>query len=194
MTRPRIESRSPGALMNTLPTRPMTWYNYWYLAGGLDFIIFHLVIFVAMTINGCCDYYFIILFLSYLPTPPLGQNMTQGQFLSGVLRFWIQSFPSPRLVASPRLPYYLPIAGGRIIGCIPFPRVLVLCEMQSVSSKIWTRVAVSISCDDNHYTIGSSYSFFIVLESWNCCDYAIKNAGESFFLFFSWHIYMIPRV
>ena len=25
--------------------------------------------------------------------------------------------------------------------------------MQSVSSRIWTRVAVSISYDDNHYTI-----------------------------------------
>ena len=24
--------------------------------------------------------------------------------------------------------------------------------MQSVLSRIWTRVAVSISCDDNHYT------------------------------------------
>ena len=24
--------------------------------------------------------------------------------------------------------------------------------MQSVSSRIWTRVAVSISCEDNHYT------------------------------------------
>ena len=24
--------------------------------------------------------------------------------------------------------------------------------MQSVRSRIWTRVAVSISCDDNHYT------------------------------------------
>ena len=35
----------------------------------------------------------------------------------------------------PSLPYYLPIAGGRIIGFIPFPRVLVLCEMQSVLSK-----------------------------------------------------------
>ena len=46
------------------------------------------------------------------------------------------------------LPYYLPI--GRIIGFIPFPRVLVL----SVSSRIWTRVAVSISYDDNHYITG----------------------------------------
>ena len=57
------------------------------------------------------------------------------------------------------LPYYLPIAGGRIIGFIPFPRVLVLCEMQSVSSRIWTHVAVSISYDDNHYTMGN-------LQSW----------------------------
>ena len=39
-----------------------------------------------------------------------------------------------------------------IIGFIPFPRVLVLCEMQSVASRIWTCVAVSISCNDNHYT------------------------------------------
>ena len=53
------------------------------------------------------------------------------------------------------LPYYLPIAGGRIIGFIPFPRVLVLCEMQSASSRIWTRVAVSISYDENHYTTGT---------------------------------------
>ena len=56
----------------------------------------------------------------------------------------------------PSLSYYLPIAGGRIIRFIPFPRVLVLCEMQSVSSRIWTRVAVSNSYDDNHYTTGTS--------------------------------------
>ena len=59
----------------------------------------------------------------------------------------------------PSLPYYLPIARGRIIGFIPFPRVLVLCEMQSVSSRIWTRVAVSISYDDNHYTTGGVLPF-----------------------------------
>ena len=40
---------------------------------------------------------------TYLPTPPLGQDMTQGQFLSGVYQVWIQSFSSSRLVASPRL-------------------------------------------------------------------------------------------
>ena len=83
-----------------------------------------------------------------------GRIWHKVNFWSGVYQVWIQSFPSPRLVASPRMknlvcPTILPIAGGRIIGYIPFPRVLVLCEMQSVSSRIWTRVAVSISCDDN---------------------------------------------
>ena len=33
-------------------------------------------------------------------------------------------------------------------------RVLLLCEMQSVSSRIWTSVVGSISYDDNHYTTG----------------------------------------
>ena len=61
-------------------------------------------------------------------------------------------------VEEPRLPYYLPIAGGRIIGFIPFPRVLVLCEMQLVSARIWTRVTVSISYDGYHYTKGTSYT------------------------------------
>ena len=32
--------------------------------------------------------------------------------------------------------------------------------MQSVSSRIWTRVAVSISDDNNHYTTGTSELFF----------------------------------
>ena len=43
-----------------------------------------------------------------------------------------------------------------MIGFIPFPRVLVLCEIQLASSRIWTRAAVSISYDDNHYTTGTS--------------------------------------
>ena len=35
--------------------------------------------------------------------------------------------------------------------------------MQSVSSRIWTRVAVAISYDDNHYTTGT---FF-----WDSCEW-----------------------
>ena len=61
------------------------------------------------------------------------------------------------MAEEPNLSYYLPIAGGRIIGFIPFPRVLVLCEMQSVSSRIWTRIAVFISYGDNDYTTGLVY-------------------------------------
>ena len=67
----------------------------------------------------------------------------------------------------PSLPYYLPMAGGRIIGYIPFPRVLVLCEMQSVSSRIWTSVAVSISYDDNNCTTGTFWTYDVV---WKTCQ------------------------
>ena len=49
----------------------------------------------------------------------------------------------------------LPIGGGRVIGFILFRGVLVLCEMPSVSFRIWTRVAVSTSYDDSHYTTGT---------------------------------------
>ena len=35
--------------------------------------------------------------------------------------------------------------------------------MQSVSSSIWTRVAVFISYDDNNYTTGTG---FIMMQSW----------------------------
>ena len=63
--------------------------------------------------------------------------------------------------------------GRRIIGFIPFPRVLVLCEMQWASSRIWTRVAVSISYDDNHYTRYEQISESHIEESIiieNCMD------------------------
>ena len=33
--------------------------------------------------------------------------------------------------------------------------------MQSVSSRIWTRVAVSISNDDNDYTTGTSILMYV---------------------------------
>ena len=60
----------------------------------------------------------------------------------------------------PSLPFYLPIAEWIITGFIPFSRVLVQCEMQSVSSKIWTCITVSISYDDNYFTTGTKYTLF----------------------------------
>ena len=53
----------------------------------------------------------------------------------------LTSFPSPRLVTSLRWKNPVCLVGGRIIGFIPFPRVLVLCEMQSVSSRIFKLVS-----------------------------------------------------
>ena len=35
--------------------------------------------------------------------------------------------------------------------------------MQSVSSRIWTRVAVSISYDDNNYTIGTYIDIVMII-------------------------------
>ena len=72
---------------------------------------------------------------------------------------------------NPCLSYNLPIARGRIIGFIPFPRVLMLCEMQSASSRIWTRVAVSISYDDNHYTMGTSFGLYLYMYCVVICGY-----------------------
>ena len=55
-----------------------------------------------------------------------------------------------------KLPYYLSIARGKIIGVILFPRVFVLCKMQTASSRIWFSVVESTSDDDNHYTMCAS--------------------------------------
>ena len=84
----------------------------------------------------------------------------------------------------PSLSYYLPIAGGRIIGFIPFQRVLVLCEMQSVSFRIWNRVAVSISYDDNHYTTGTSIISLNNIPKWP--GLLGNHLYCAFILYFSW--------
>ena len=70
-------------------------------------------------------------------SPPHGQV----RFLSGVKQVSFQSFLSPRQVVQPRLKdpvcsRIVPIAGRTIIVFIPFSRVLVLWERQSVSSRI----------------------------------------------------------
>ena len=56
------------------------------------------------------------------------------------------------------LPYYLLIVGRRIVRFILFTSVLALCEMPTGSFRILTCVAMSISYDDNHYTM-SIYAY-----------------------------------
>ena len=62
----------------------------------------------------------------------------------------IQSFPSPRPDAIPKLKIpvcptiYLKLFNGkRIIGFIPFPRAIVLCKKQSHICKVFTKEIVS---------------------------------------------------
>ena len=79
--------------------------------------------------------------LSYLPNPsararydtrPIFKRSLAG--LNSELSF-SETSCLPK-AEEPSLLYYLPIARGRIFGFVPLPRVLVLCEMQSVSSRI----------------------------------------------------------
>ena len=42
-----------------------------------------------------------------------------------------------------------------VVEFIPFPKVLVLWEMQSASSRVWTQATVSISYDDNRYAMSA---------------------------------------
>ena len=77
--------------------------------------------------------------------------------LNGDKQISIESFLSPRHISIPGFknpvsPIYQPIASCRIIWFIPFPRVLDLWEMQTVSSRVWTRVTEAIFYDGNHCT------------------------------------------
>ena len=59
----------------------------------------------------------------------------------------------------PSLFYCLLIAGGIIVGFIPFPRVLALCEIQTTLFRIWTWVAECISYNNNCYAISACLVF-----------------------------------
>ena len=60
------------------------------------------------------------------------------------------------------LSYYLPIAWGRIVGFMPFPRISALCKIQTASFKIWTWVAMTIFYDYNQYNTGTSNVYIYI--------------------------------
>ena len=72
--------------------------------------------------------------------------------------------------------------------------------MQSFSSRIWTRVAVSISYDDNHYTTDTvllynvtlKYSEFSLSDGQELCWTMKKDDVDSFASQFVWG-YFISR-
>ena len=106
-----------------------------------------------------------VLVIFYVITQSLRheQDVTQGQFLSGVQLPWIPSFPSPRLVALPwpknlvwpNIYTYLEV---RKDGFMPLSWVFAQSETPSTSSRIWTWVNDSIPYHCN------SLSFFLSLS------------------------------
>ena len=101
-----------------------------------------------------------------LPTSVLELDVTPGQFLEDFNKIHFRVFSFPRLVAIPRLKslgctsiHSQLGGGGGIIGSIPFPMVLALCEIRTASSRILKSATMSISNDDNYCTTGSIGEF-----------------------------------
>ena len=74
--------------------------------------------------------------------------------LSQFLKRSSTCFPSPRSATIPRSKRLITLVVGGS-WCISLRRILVRREMQAHSSRIWTRVTVCISYDDNHYTMSA---------------------------------------
>ena len=96
---------------------------------------------------------FVYVFTQPLRTSWIGQSISRGSVTGLNSEFSFSLTDCLSKAREPILPYYLPIAGGRIIVLITFPRVLVPCEMQSASPRIWTRIGMSISSNENHVYI-----------------------------------------
>ena len=68
----------------------------------------------------------------YIPAPPHEQDATQGQFFKKSLTSLNSAFSFSKTgwhikAEEISLPYYSSINGGRIIGFIPYLRVVILC-------------------------------------------------------------------
>ena len=94
----------------------------------------------------------------YLPTPPYEQDAKQGQFFMQHLTGFNSEFSFLKLVPIPRLKstVYLtiqPIAGGRIVGFIPFPKGISIVNrlVQDLNLSCWVHFH-----NGNHYTTTST--------------------------------------
>ena len=92
---------------------------------------------------------------------------------------WIQSFPSPRPVPIAELkslvyPTNYSLLEGEALASYLLQGYLSYEKMQTALSRIWTRVAVSISYDDNHYTTSASV-IFLHFAGWLAWDYDFEQ-------------------
>ena len=84
----------------------------------------------------------------------LGQDVTRSIFKQSEAGWNSEiSFKTGCLTKTkePNRPYCLCIAGRKTDGLMLFPVVLVLSEIQTALSRIWTRVANSVFWNDSHY-------------------------------------------
>ena len=81
--------------------------------------------------------------------------------LRGVWLAPIYSFPSPRLVAIPSLKS--PITYAKLEE-EELDSYISKCEVQTVSSMIWTCISVSISCDSNYYALNAYIYIYIYIK------------------------------
>ena len=56
-----------------------------------------------------------------------------------------------KMINEPSLSYKLHISKQRIFGFMSFSKILLLCEMETTSFRIWTLVTEFIFYDNNHY-------------------------------------------
>ena len=76
------------------------------------------------------------------------------------------------------LPYYLPIAEGRIV---------VLSEMQTALSSFWTQLAISISNDNEHYYVTSPLNGLSIYDA----NQWVTNIFVNIFL--GTHLFVSPK-
>ena len=96
------------------------------------------------------------------PTYPTKLDETTDPFLKWCLIGWNSKLSYSKTgchwkVKEPSLSYYLPIARGRIVGFMSFPRVAAVFKLQIILFTIWSGVTVSF--DSNHYTTNTFYTY-----------------------------------
>ena len=93
----------------------------------------------------------------------------------------------------PILPNYLSIAGGRIIGFMAFPRVLVFWEIQTASFRFWKQVTVSIFHDGNRYTTGTNTHTHTHTHIY-ICIYIYESSSSSYIYTSSFIVMQLPQI
>ena len=107
----------------------------------------------------CVQVYVYVCVCKFVFTQPLHhrQDVTQGQFFSGVQVVLNLEFPFCKSVAMTRLkslvyPTNYPQLEETRDELMSFLKALAESQIQTTSSKIWTQVSNSISYDNNHCT------------------------------------------